>query len=101
MKYTNRKDLQEQLEHLRSKDIRSIDPDNISELSEIEIDRNLPAKERVKTLLMQTQNPYVYKVNGMVVKISFSENFILSPLFLFIFILFPLNQIRPHREQYR
>lgn len=74
MKYTNRKDLQEQLEHLRSKDIRSIDPDNISELSEIEIDRNLPAKERVKTLLMQTQNPYAYKVNGMVVKISFSDS---------------------------
>ena len=39
-----------------------------------ESDRDLPVKERVTKLLMQTQNPYVHKVNGIVVKVSFSES---------------------------
>ena len=74
MKYTNRKDLLKQLDNMQSEDIRSIDPESVCEISDIKIDRNLPVKERVKTLLMQTENPYVYKVNGMVVKVSFSES---------------------------
>ena len=74
MRYTNQKDLLEQLSHMQSEDVRNIDPENVCEISDIEINRNLPVKERVKALLIQTQNPYVYKVNGMVVKVSFSES---------------------------
>ena len=74
MRYTTRKDLQAQLDHLRSEDIRTIDPNNICEISDIKIDRSLPVKERMKSLLMQTENPYVYKMNGMVIKVSFSES---------------------------
>ena len=74
MRYTNKKDLLEQLSHMQSEDVRNIDPENVCEIADIEINRNLPVKERVKALLMQTENPYVYMVNGMVVKVSFSES---------------------------
>ena len=74
MRYTNKQDLLEQLAHMQSEDVRNIDPENVSEISDVEIDKNLSVKERVNTLLMQTKNPYVYKVNGIVVKVSFSES---------------------------
>ena len=50
-----------------------IDPEELSELTDIEIDDSLPVEERVLSLLRQTKNPYFYRYNGIVVKMSFAE----------------------------
>ena len=63
----------QELHKMSQTDIKNIDPDNVHEVGDIEIDTSLPVKERIRSLLEQVENPYVYKDSGMIVKISFAD----------------------------
>ena len=45
----------------------------MDEISSIKIDRRKPTNERILDFLKQVKNPYVFKVNGKFVRMSFSE----------------------------
>ena len=51
-----------------------INPDDVDELSSIKIDRRKSSDERILDFLTQVKNPYVFKINGKLVRITFSEN---------------------------
>ena len=53
--------------------ITEIDPASLTELKDIHISKEQPIGERILALIEQSGNPYAYRDNGMVVKISFSE----------------------------
>ena len=55
-------------------DESDINPDDVDELSSIKIDRRKSSNERILDFLTQVKNPYVFKVNGKLVRMSFSEN---------------------------
>ena len=50
-----------------------INPHDVDEISSIKIDRRKPSNERILDFLTQVKNPYVFKVNGKLVRMSFSE----------------------------
>ena len=48
--------------------------DDVDEISYFIIDRRNSSNERILDFLTQVKNPYVFKVNGKLVRMSFSEN---------------------------
>lgn len=71
--YADLREMREALEHMSRMEFADIDPEELSDLTDIEIDDSLPVEERVLSLLRQTKNPYFYRYNGVVVKMSFAE----------------------------
>ena len=67
-------DLRLRLRRAKEIEVENIDPSKIGELKDIVIDSALPVQDRVMSLLEQCINPYIFKNNGIVVKISFSDN---------------------------
>ena len=70
----NIKELEEKLDRCKNIKLEDINPDDVDEISDIKIDRRKPSNERILDFLMQVKNPYVFKVNGKLVRMSFSEN---------------------------
>ena len=60
------------LSEMANADIRKMDYDELTDLSEIEINSNLPVKERVKQFVEKVGNPYCYISHGVKIKLSFS-----------------------------
>ena len=61
-----------ELEKLQNVDPVTVDRSSLAEVTDIEIDRSLPKKERIQDYFRQIKNPYCYLQNGIVVKISFT-----------------------------
>ena len=59
------------LEQQRNSDIMSCDPNLLVDLREVEIDTSLPVHKRMEQFLRQVGNPYLFRVDGIVVKASF------------------------------
>ena len=70
----NIKELEEKLNRCKNMKLDDINPDDVDELSSIKIDRRKSSDERILDFLTQVKNPYVFKVNGKLVRINFSEN---------------------------
>ena len=64
--------MKHKLREMRAQDIRDVDPERVSDFGDIDVDPSLPVADRVKSLLAQTDNPYCFKYNGMIVKMSFA-----------------------------
>lgn len=63
---------------LKNEDIRNVDEKDLVDIKRIHIDSKLPIKMRVQSYISQIKNPYCYKSNGMVIKLSFSGKKTLS-----------------------
>lgn len=60
-------------ERLRDTDIRTVDPKDVVDVSEITIDLELPPEQRVAELVRQMKgNPFVYRCGDILVKTSFA-----------------------------
>ena len=59
------------LEQYRKADIMACDPDLLVDLREVHIDTNLPVPRRMERFVQQVGNPYLFKVDGLVVKASY------------------------------
>lgn len=70
----NIKELEEKIERCKNIKLEDINPDDLDEISSIKIDRRKSSNERILDFLMQVKNPYVFKVNGKLVRMSFAEN---------------------------
>ena len=61
------------LEQMKNVDIRTVDPDDLIDISGITICRDKPREERITDLIKQVKNPYCFKVGKVAVKVSFSD----------------------------
>ena len=59
------------LEQQRNSDIMACDPDLLVDLREVEIDTALPVQKRMERFIRQVGNPYLFRVDGIVVKASY------------------------------
>ena len=59
------------LQQMKEVDINEIDPESVTEASEINIDINLPVEERITNYINQVGNPYFIKVGKVIVKMNF------------------------------
>ena len=71
--YVNLDQMRDEIKEMKNQDIRTIDPSDLSDISDIKINNDLPIKERILSLLRQTRNPYCYTCQGAIVKISYAE----------------------------
>lgn len=61
-------------ETLRRMDVRKVDPDTLVDIRGIEINRNLPRKQRMADFIRQVKNPYCFKVGKVAVSVGFANN---------------------------
>lgn len=74
MKKYNIEELREKLERCRNVNLDDVKLENVDEITSIKIDRRKPSEERILDFLTKVKNPYIFKVNGKLVRIRFSEN---------------------------
>ena len=74
MKKYNIKELEEKLKICKDIDLSEVDIDEVDDLNEIIISRRKSKEERIIDFITKTKNPYIFKVNGRLVKIEFTDN---------------------------
>ena len=70
----NIQELEEKLEKCRNMRLEDVTLDDVDELGSIKIDRRKSSNERILDFLIKVKNPYIFKVNGRLVRMRFSEN---------------------------
>lgn len=74
MKKYNIKELEEKLKICKDIDLSEVNIDEVDDLNEIRISRRKSKEERIIDFICKTRNPYIFKVNGRLVKIEFTDN---------------------------
>lgn len=69
----NIKELEEKLNRCRNMKLEDVSLDDVDEISSIKIDRRKPSNERILDFIAKVKNPYIFKVNEKLVRISFSD----------------------------
>ena len=59
------------LEHCRRADLMACDPARLVDLQDVHIDTTQPVRDRLERFVAQVGNPYLFKVDDMVIKASF------------------------------
>lgn len=60
-------------EEMKNVDIRTVEKSALTDIKDIKINTNKPVQERIQSFLEQVKNPYCVVVDGMIVKMSFSD----------------------------
>ena len=74
MKKYNIKELEEKLKICKDIDLSEVNIDEVDDLNEIRISRRKSKEERIIDFISKTKNPYIFKTNGRLVKIEFTDN---------------------------
>lgn len=69
----NIEEIQEKLERCRNMKLEAVTLDDVDEISSIKIDKRKPSEERILDFLTKVKNPYIFKVNGKLIRIRFSD----------------------------
>ncbi len=59
------------LETCRRKSLNDVDPKDLKEITEIQIDQTKPIPQRILSFIEETGNPYMFRVNGVPVQVEF------------------------------
>lgn len=62
------------IEKMKAVNIRTVDPSVLKNIDEITVDQSLSKLERWAQFIEQVKNPFCYICNGVIVKISYSDN---------------------------
>ncbi len=73
MKKYDYKKLIDKLERCKNIDLKDVTVDDVDDIKDIKIDRRKSSEERILDFITKTKNPYIFKVNGKLVRIRFSE----------------------------
>lgn len=73
MNYEDIKKLSDKLERCRNISLDEVNIDEVDEINEIKIDKRKSSNERILDFLNKVKNPYIFKVNGKLVRIRFSD----------------------------
>lgn len=62
----------QEMDKMRSIDVRMVDRKSLVDIRDIEIDNNLSLEERIREFMKRVNNPYCFKVGNVVVKTVFT-----------------------------
>lgn len=65
--------LKEKLERCKKIPLSEISLDDVDDIKDIKIDKRKSSNERILDFLSKVKNPYVFKVNGKLVRIRFAD----------------------------
>ena len=74
MEKYNIKELEEKIKRCKYIEVNEVNIDDVDELSEIKIRRKKSKQEKILDFISKTKNPYIFKVNGKLVKLEFADN---------------------------
>lgn len=63
----------EEFERMKDIDIQTVNLNILKDIRDVHIDENLSKEERVQQFLEQIENPYCYKYDKTIIKVSFSD----------------------------
>ena len=69
----NLQEIEEKLERCRNINLEDVTLDDVDEVSSIKIDRRKLSSERILEFITKVKNPYIFKVKGKLVRISFTD----------------------------
>ncbi len=69
----NIEEIKEKLERCRNMKLEDVTLEDVDEITDIKIDRRKSSEERILDFIAKVKNPYIFKVNGKLVRISFSD----------------------------
>lgn len=61
-------------EEMKNVDIRTVDKSTLTDIKDIKINTNKPIRDRILDFIKQANNPYCIMVDGIAVKMSFSDS---------------------------
>lgn len=61
------------IDAMQSVDIRTVDPESLRDIRDVEVNTGLAKRERILDFIHQIGNPYCYRHGKYVVKISFTD----------------------------
>lgn len=67
-------ELAKKLERCRNVNLDDVKLEDVDEIISIKIDRRKSSEERILDFIMKEKNPYIFKVNGKLVRIRFLDN---------------------------
>lgn len=70
----NIEDLENKLLQCKNKSFDEIKSKDIEKIEEVKIDEKKKGNERILDFLNKCKNPYIFMVNGTIVRIQFSDN---------------------------
>ena len=70
----NVQELEEKLKRCKNMKLEDISLDDVDDIKDIKIDRRKSSNERILDFLVKVKNPYVFKINGRLVRMIFTEN---------------------------
>jgi CxxC motif-containing protein len=62
------------IEEMKDIDIRTVDPQELVDVTTLAVDESLPKEERMAEFIRQVKNPYCFRVGDMVVKNVYSND---------------------------
>ena len=65
--------LPEELKRMSQIDVSSVNPDELVDVRDVQIDKNLNDEERIEDYIEKIKNPYVYKYGAYIVKLEFDN----------------------------
>ena len=65
--------LKKKIEECKQTNIEDIDPAEIDEIKAVTIDTDVSSTDRIVNFINKVKNPYIFKVNGKLVRIRFSD----------------------------
>lgn len=63
---------EEEITQMQQMDVRMVDKETLVDIKDVQINTELPERERMIDFISQIKNPYCYLSKGVVVKISFA-----------------------------
>ena len=70
----NIKQLEDKIKKCKKIKVNEVNIDDVDDLSEIKISRKKSKEEKILDFISETKNPYIFKVNGNLVKLEFTDN---------------------------
>lgn len=60
-------------EAMQSVDINTVNPEELIDINDVTINRDLPTEERIADFTRQIKNPYLYRCGKAIVKVTFAD----------------------------
>ena len=67
-------ELEEKIKKSKKFGVNEVNIDDVDDLCEIKISRKKSKEEKILDFISNTKNPYIFKVNGKLVKLEFTDN---------------------------
>ena len=74
MEKYNVKELEEKIKRCKYIEVNEVNKDDVDELSDIKISRKKSKEEKILDFISKTNNPYIFNVNGKLVKLENTDN---------------------------